>query len=97
MKIMEINEKVDYVNPALPTKKDKRYLVTLQFKIRMHTWWVRMKINAEDQQAAKDQAYKIAKQDLKQAAWIGVKFIRADANLAEVKRVNATPSRVNKS
>ena len=54
MNLVEINEKVNYVNPGLPTVKDKRYLVTLQFKIRKHLWWSQMKITADDPQSAAD-------------------------------------------
>ena len=88
-----VKEKVNYVNPGLPTKKDKRYMVTLQFKIRGHLWWTRMNINADDQKLAIEQAYEIAKMDLKGASTIGVKFVKGDANLVEKKDVNATARR----
>ncbi len=92
MNIVElVNEKVEHVNPGLPTKKDNRYMVTLQFKIRGHLWWIRMNINANDQQLAIRQAYDIAKMDLKSASIVGVKFVRGDANLVDKKIVNATP------
>ena len=94
MNMMElVNESVNYINPGLHTKKDKRYTVTLQFKIRGHLWWIRMNINADDQQLAIEQAYEIAKMDLKSASNIGVKFVRGDANLVDKNDVNATPRR----
>ncbi len=79
-----LDEKVALAKPVKTMLKDRRYLVTLYFKIKSHTWIVRMKVNADDQHQALRIAYKIAKMDLKQASNIGVKYVRGDAVLSRV-------------